>query len=294
MQELEHDNVVESVATMLGKSMLLAGDRMGSVTLWKGVKTNGFKRGAPNIWQSFRVFNCHESELCKVKECMQFGITSLSFLNGGDSFVSGAKGGEVRIWSVNGSGAKDETVHKELIGLSGAHSSEITSFLTGRNVVEGVSREKMMTFYTCGKDGMVLSFIVPAEKSISRCFNVVDLGIANRYSSEGASISALSLGCHEKEEITELIVGSTCGSINVLRQPHSPSLDIQDALLAFRQQVKDESLRLQVIAENARRAIKCTDHKKHMYTYADCFTGSDLIDYLVDEKHATTRSDAPI
>ena len=161
-------------------------------------------------------------------------------------------------------------------------------------MVEGVNREKMMTFYTCGKDGMVLSFIVPAEKSISRCFNVVDLGIANRYSSEGASISALSLGCHEKEEITELIVGSTCGSINVLRQPHSPSLDIQDALLAFRQQVKEESLRLQVIAENARRAIKCTDHKKHMYTYADCFTGSDLIDYLVDEKHATTRSDAPI
>ena len=46
------------------------------------------------------------------------------FLNGGDSFVSGAKGGEVRIWSVNGSGAKDETVHKELIGLSGAHSSK--------------------------------------------------------------------------------------------------------------------------------------------------------------------------
>jgi WD40 repeat protein len=290
LQQLEHDNVIESVATVLGKSMLLAGDRMGSVTLWKGVKKI-FKRGSPKIWQCIRVFNWrHKLELHKVQESMQFGITSLSFLGEG-FFVSGARGGDLRIWNLNGSGAKDETVNKELIGLSGAHTSEITAIVTGRNVKEGFSKEKMMTFNTCGKDGMVLSFVVPAEKPIPRCFNVVDLGIADRYTSDGDSTSALALGCYEEEQITKLIVGSSCGNINILQQPY-PSLGPQDALLAYRQQIKEECLTLQVIAENACRAIKCTDRKNHMHTYADCFTGSDLVSYLVDEKHAATRSDA--
>jgi hypothetical protein len=197
----------------------------------------------------------------------------------------------LRIWNVNGSGAKDETVHNELIGLSGAHSSEITSIITGRDVVEGSSKEKMMTFNTCGKDGMVLSFMVPAERPIPRCFNVVNLGIADRYTSDGDSISALSLGCHEKEPITALIVGSSCGGIKVLQQPY-PSLGPQDALLAYRQQIKEESLTLQVIAENVRSAIKCTNRKKNMQSYADCFTGGELVSYLVDEKHAARRVDA--
>jgi len=290
VQELEHDNVVESVATMPGKSMLLAGDRMGSVTLWKGIK-NVFKRGSPKMWHCIRVFNWRQPlELHKCKESMQFSITSLTFL-GEKYFVSGARGGDLRIWNVNGSGAKDETVHNELIGLSGAHSSEITSIITGRDVVEGSSKEKMMTFNTCGKDGMVLSFMVPAERPIPRCFNVVNLGIADRYTSDGDSISALSLGCHEKEPITALIVGSSCGGIKVLQQPY-PSLGPQDALLAYRQQIKEESLTLQVIAENVRSAIKCTNRKKNMQSYADCFTGGELVSYLVDEKHAARRVDA--
>jgi len=293
LQELEHDNVVESVATIQGKSMLLAGDRMGGVTLWKRVK-NVFKRGSPKIWQCIRVFNWrHTSELHTCTESMKFGITSLSFL-GEKFFVSGAKGGDIRIWNVNGSGAKDEVVHKELIGLSGAHSSEITSIVTGKNVVEGSSKEKMMTFNTCGKDGMVLSFMVPAERPIPRCFNAVNVGIAYRYVSDGDSICGFSLGCHEKEQYnTTLIVGSSCGGIKVLQQP-CPSLGPQDALLAYRQQIKEESLTLQVIAENAFRAIKCTDHKKHMQTYGDCFTGSDLVSFLVNEKHAASRDDAVI
>mmetsp|Transcript_4063 Transcript_4063/g.6966 ORF Transcript_4063/g.6966 Transcript_4063/m.6966 type:complete len:788 (-) Transcript_4063:2068-4431(-) len=290
VQELEHDNVVESVATMPGKSMLLAGDRMGSVTLWKGIK-NVFKRGSPKMWHCIRVFNWRQPlELHKCKESMQFGITSLSFL-GEQYFVSGTRGGDLRIWNVNGSGAKDEIVHNELIGLSGAHSSEITSIITGRDVVEGSSKEKMMTFNTCGKDGMVLSFMVPAERPIPRCFNVVNLGIADRYTSDGDSISALSLGCHEKEPITSLIVGCSCGGIKVLQQPY-PSLGPQDALLAYRQQIKEESLTLQVIAENVRSAIKCTSRKKNMQSYADCFTGGELVSYLVDEKHAARRVDA--
>ena len=292
LQELEHDNVVESVATMQGKSLLLAGDRMGGVTLWKGVK-NVFKRGSPKIWHSVRVFNWrHASELHKCKESMQFGITALSFL-GESSFVSGAKGGDLRIWNVNGSGAKDEVVHKELICLSGGHSSEVTSIVKGKKVIEGSNKEKMMTFNTCGKDGMVLSFIVPAERPIPRCFSAVNLGIADRYISEGDSLCALSLGSHEKDQLTTLIVGSSCGGIKVLRQP-SPSLGPQDALLAYREQIKEESLTLQMIAESARRTIKCTDHKKHMQTYANCFTGSDLVSYLVNEKHAASRDDAVI
>jgi WD40 repeat protein len=289
-QKLEHDNVVESVATLSGKSMLLAGDRMGCVTLWKGFK-NVFKRGSPKVWQSIRVFNWrHKHELHKIKECMQFGITSLSFLGDG-YFVSGARGGDLRVWNVNGSGAKDETVHKELIGLSGAHSTEVTSIITGRGVIESSSKEKMMTLFTCGKDGMVLSFVVPAEKPIPRSYNALNIGICGRYASEGESVSALSLGCLEEGNNTKLIVGGSCGSINILPQPH-PSFESQDALLAYRQKMRDESFTLQLIAENACNTIKCTDHKKHMYTYSNCFRGSDLVTYLVDGKHAVTRNDA--
>jgi len=292
LQELEHDNVVESVATMQGKSMLLAGDRMGSVTLWKGIK-NAFKRGSPKIWHRVRVFNWrHTSELSKFQERMQFGITSLSFL--GENFVvSGAKGGDLRIWNVNGSGAKDEVVHKELIGLSGAHSSEITSIIAGRNVIEGSNKEKMMIIHTCGKDGMVLSFMVPVERPIPRCFSVVNLGIAERYTSDGNSISAFSLGCHNREQSTKLVVGSSCGGIKVLHQPY-PSLGPQDAMLAYRQQIKEEALTLQVIAENSRSAIKCTSRKKNIRTRADCFAGSDFVSHMVNEKHAASRADAVI
>jgi hypothetical protein len=100
----------------------------------------------------------------------------------------------------------------------------------------------------------------------------------------------LALGCHEKDEITRLIVGSSVGNINILDCPY-PSLGPQDALLAYRQQIEEECLTLQVIAENVFRTIKCTNHKKHMHTYADCFTGSDLVSYLVDKQHAATRSD---
>lgn len=288
-QKLEHDNVVESVATLSGKSMLLAGDRMGCVTLWKGVK-NVFKRGSPKVWQSIRVFNWrHKHELHKIKECMQFGITSLSFLGDG-FFVSGARGGDLRVWNVNGSGAKDETVHNELIGLSGAHSTEVTSIITGRGVIESSSKEKMMTLFTCGKDGMVLSFVVNIEKPIPRSYNALNIGICGRYASEGESVSALSLSCLEEGNNTKLIVGGSCGSINILPQPH-PSLESQDALLAYRQKMRDESLTLQVIAENACNTIKCTDHKK-IYTYSNCFKGSDLVTYLVDCKYAVTRTDA--
>lgn len=289
MQELEHENVVESLATLSSKTMLLAGDRMGCVTLWKGCK-NLFKRGGPKVWQSIRVFSWrHGSELYKVNECMQFGITSLSFL-GGDLFISGARGGDLRVWNVNGSGAKDETVHNELIGLSGAHSSEITAVITGKKVAAVSSKEKMMTVYTCGKDGMVLSFMVSSENPI-RCHNVVNLGIPYRYASEGDTVSALSLGCLEKGEITKIIVGCSRGSINVLPQPH-PSLEPQDALLAYLRRIKEESLTLQLIAENASNTITSTEHIKHMQKYANCFTGSELVSYLVDNNHASTRNDA--
>ncbi len=292
LQELEHDNVVESVATISMKSMILAGDRMGSVTLWKGIK-NIFKRGSEKIWHRVRVFNWRQTlGRSKCQERMQFGITSLSFL-GENYFVSGAKGGDLRIWDVNGSGAQDEVVHKELIGLSGAHSSEITSIIEERNAIEGSSKEKMTILHTCGKDGMVLSFVLPAKRPIPRCFNVVNLGIAERYTSDGNSISALSMGFDEREQITRLIVGSSCGGIKVLHQPY-PSLAPQNALLAYRQQIKEESLTLKVIAEDARCAIKCTSYKKNMRARADCFMGSDFISYLVDKKHAASRIDAVI
>mmetsp|Transcript_25916 Transcript_25916/g.36947 ORF Transcript_25916/g.36947 Transcript_25916/m.36947 type:complete len:203 (+) Transcript_25916:506-1114(+) len=152
----------------------------------------------------------------------------------------------------------------------------------------------MMILHTCGKDGMVLSFMVPAERPIPRCYNVVNLGIAERYTSDGNSIPALSLGCNEREHnISRLVVGSSCGGIKVLNQPY-PSLAPQDALLAYRQQMKEESLTLQVVAEDARSTIKCTSHKKNMRTRANCFTGSDFISHLVDEKHAASRVDAVI
>lgn len=290
LQELEHDNVVESVATIPRKSILLAGDRMGSVTLWKGIK-NVLKLGSPKIWHRVRVFNWrHTLGQEKCQERMQFAITSLSFF-GDNFFVSGAKGGDLRIWDVNGSGAQDEVVQEELIGLSGAHSSEITSIIAGKDVIEGSSKEKMMILHTCGKDGKVLSFMVHAERPLPRCFNVVNLGIAERYTCDGNSISALSMGCGESEQITRLIVGSSCGGIKVLQQPY-PSLAPQDALLAYRQQIKEESLTLQLIAEDARSA--CISHKKHKRTRPDRFTGSDFISHLVNEKHAASRVDAVI
>ena len=285
LQELDHDNVVESVVSVSGKYILLAGDRWGCVSLWKGIK-NVFSSGSPRLWHRVRIFNWRDtSKLHKCNESFQFSITSLAFL-GKDHFVSGTKGGDLRIWNVNGSSARGEIVGNELTRLSGAHTSEITSIIAGRN-----SNEHEWTLTTCGKDGMVLSFFANAENPVLRCFNVVDLGISDRYSSDGDSVSALSLGFYEEDQFTTLVIGNSRGSINILKQPRQ-LIGVHDALFTYRQQIKKEALTMQMIAENARLAIKCTNHKKHAQTYADCFTGSELVTYLLDENYAATRGDA--
>eukprot|EP00571_Detonula_confervacea_P006030 CAMPEP_0172313454 /NCGR_PEP_ID=MMETSP1058-20130122/20196_1 /TAXON_ID=83371 /ORGANISM="Detonula confervacea, Strain CCMP 353" /LENGTH=758 /DNA_ID=CAMNT_0013027101 /DNA_START=227 /DNA_END=2503 /DNA_ORIENTATION=- len=298
--ELKHDSVVESIASVRRKGILLTGDRMGNVRLWLTGK-NVFLPGTARVWSCVRTFSWRlKSELFSVDESMKFAITSVSFLQGNALFVSGSKSGNLRVWNVDGTKTNGETMNKELICITGAHNLAITAIQQGSQVTKDV--EKSLSFSSASFDGKVLSFAIPVAKIGGGCnpccFNAVNHGIRNRYVVEADITRVTSLACLNMPSNGQdvLITGSTNskGSINVLNPPRTPKKGQQkDALVLHRQAIEEESLTLYAIAEKiCNGGVEYKNRKLQMKTYKNCSLGSDIVTYLVDHEYAVSRKDA--
>lgn len=299
LQDLKHDAVVESITAAAGKGMLLTGDRMGHVRLWTSGK-NVFLPGSAQGWSCVRTFSWRlKSELARTDAAYQFALTSLTFLQGNAMFVSGSKSGNLRVWTVDGTETRGETVKKELICITGAHTKAITSVQQGPQVYGGDCSN--LSFSSASEDGKVLSFAIPVSKIGScnpSCFNVVNHGIANRYFVDAEPIGVNALGCLQMPNKARdiLVTGSTNnGSLNLLKRTGTPKQGPQaDALLLYRQAMEEESIMLHTIAENLRNAeaVESRNRKLNMRTYKKVFRGSDAVSFLVEEGYAASRNDA--
>jgi WD40 repeat protein len=302
VQELDHETTVDSVASLPGKGMILTGDRMGHLRLWR-CRTNVFLPGSPRVYSCERSFSWRlKSDLCSVNECMSFAVTSLAFISD-DLVVSGTRGGVLRVWNVEGTKTDGETVHKEVVNILGAHSSDITSIQKGCDMEDVKSGETRLTFSSASNDGKVLSFVVPVESQIRPvCFNVVNHGITDRYRIDAEGTSVTALACLDMPGDTKskclpsrLVVSASApgGNINILKSPVSSSSEQQqDALVLYRNQIEEESLTLHVVAQNLVSSVESRHRKYLMKTYKDCFVCSEAVTYLVEKGYALTRQDA--
>ena len=141
---------------------------------------------------------------------MQFAITSLTFLQGNTLFVSGSRSGNLRVWKVDGTKSSGDTILKEEICITGAHSLPVTA------VVQGPQVNDSLSFSSASEDGKVLSFAIPATKVGSCnpcCFNVVNHGIAYRYFSSDPMMSLTALSCLSASKSTpDVLLSATTGS----------------------------------------------------------------------------------
>jgi len=291
-QELEHDAVVEAVASAPG--MLLTGDRLGTVRLWQSDNhlldfnhSNGkFKCVRTFAWR-------HKSELSTIKESMRLGITSLAFLQGNFLFVSGSKGGDLRVWKIDGTKQVGETVKKEAALVKGAPSAGIVAVQQGPQTKD---EETELSFSFAAEDGKVLSFAVPVGKRGTckpRCFDVFDHRLAERYmvDAEPACTGALVRVHIEGKDM--LVSGTDDGRIHLL-SPHRGKRG-HDALLHHHQVMEEEARTLRAIAEACAAGGVETSDRIHMArTYKNVFLGKDLISYLVNQAHAASREDAVV
>jgi len=303
-QELKHDAVVESIEAVRGKGLILTGDRMGHVRLWNSAK-NVFLPNSSRAWSCVRTFSWRpKSKLSTVDESMLFAITSLAFLQGNTMFVSGSKSGNLRVWKVDGTKTKGETVNKELICITGAHNMAITSVRQGPGVKDdgdnNNNADGNLSFSSASEDGKVLSFAVPVAKVGScnpSCFNVVNHGIANRYVVGAEPVGVTALACLRPEKARDILVtGSTVnGSVNLLKRAGAPKQGPQgDALLRYRQAMEEESLMLYAVADELCNGggVESRNRKLNLMTHKDVFTGKDVVSYLVDNEYAASRMDA--
>jgi len=291
VQELNHDAVVESVVASPQEGLLLCGDRMGHVVLWEKRKNVFLPKSQSNVWSQTRTFSWRsQSDLRSIDECKLYGITSLSFLGGSQFFVSGNRAGNLRVWRTDGSNTSGEIVRKEVITVTGAHSDSVTAVIQG----PCVNADNIITFSSSSKDGKVLSFAFPekkAGKSNPLCFDAVNHGVANRYTTDHDDIEVTSLVSMNMSKGDILLSSSTNHYVNLIGPSQVLSRG-QDALILYRRQIEQESLTLHHIAEELSRGIESRDRKYHMKTHKNCFTGSDAVTFLVDKKHAVTRNDA--
>lgn len=295
--ELKHDTVVESVTSVPGKGVILTGDRMGTVRLWKHAR-NVFLPGQACVWSCVRTFSWRSSSVYSVKESMQFAITSVCLLKGNALFVSGSKSGKLRIWSVDGTKEDSETVNKELICITGAHVNAIAAIQQGPKMMENA---ESLSFSSASADGKVLSFSFPVAKiggsCNPRCFNVVNHGIRNRYAVNADTTCVTALACLTMPTNDQdlLLTGSinSDGRINVLHPPSTPRQGETDALVLHREAIEEEYLTLYAIADKiSNGGVEIKNRKLKMKAYKDCARGSDIVSFLVDQDYAATRKDA--
>ncbi|KAL9182822.1 hypothetical protein ACHAXT_004101 [Thalassiosira profunda] len=294
-QELEHDAVVESIAAVRRKGLLLTGDRMGVVRLWHAVK-NVFLPGSACVWSCVRTFSWRTDALSSVTEARQFAVTSLAFLQGNTAFVAGSKSGNLRVWDVEGTKCIGETVTKEMICISGAHSESITAVQSGPTRDD----DKNLSFSSASEDGKVLSFSLHARKDgacTPCCFNVVNHGIANRYVVDADPFAVTALACLRMPCTDQdiLVTGGSDGNVNLLKPAGASKEEEQtDALVFYRSSMEEESLTLNAVAWEISNegGVDLKDRKVKMQTYKGCFSGNDAVTWLVEHEHAATRRDA--
>ena len=225
-----------------------------------------------------------------VQENCLAAITCLTFLQG-NMFVSGSRSGILRVWTVDGTKSKRETITKEDICINGAHNLSVTAVRQVR------SRDGNVSFSSASEDGKVLSFSIPISidgDRRPRCFNVVNHGIANRYFPDADRVRVVSLCCLSDPDNLEdvLVTGTTNsdGSFHVLRPPKHGIQN--DALVLHRQSIIDESLTMFDIAEKICNDVESKSRKLYLLTYQGCFLGSEAVSYLVDHGYAASREDA--
>lgn len=302
VQELKHNAVVESMALVRKKTSyrrlneLLTGDRMGVVRLWTKSAKNVLLPGTNQVWSCTRTFcfgKKKDINICTATENMSSAITSLTYLQGDEMFVTGSRGGELRVWKI-GKKATGDTVSKEEMRIAGAHNAAVTAVRQGTCVEKNV-----VSFTSASEDGKVLSFAVPAAAKNSNpiCFNAVNLNVANRYiHAEPIAITAFSCVNTPNHPKGVLVAGTTNGCINVVTpQIHNskPSSQQVDALVYHRQVIEEETLTLFDIAvKMSQGGVENKNRKKQMVTYKNCFLGNEAVSYLVYNHHAASREDA--
>lgn len=90
------------------------------------------------------------------------------------------------------------------------------------------------------------------------------------------------------------MTGTVGGDLNVLEAPGAPKGGKEnDAMRVYLRSAEEESLTLHSIGRRLRDGgVESRSRKLKLLTYKDCFLGSDLVTYLVDNGHAATRRDA--
>jgi WD40 repeat protein len=268
-QELKSNIVVKSLSAALGKGIILTGDRMGNIKLWRG------GRGLLDpswTWTCERIFSWKKkTDLCSVGDAMNFAVSSITFLSD-EIFVSGYRGGTLRLWKMESD--------KELVSINGAHNDEIVDIQLG--CFEEKNGEKRVSFASASSDGKVLYFSIAAGKSNKGkplCYNVVSHGIACRYSANRDSVSVQALECVDILNTTTLeyrkamISACSSGNINILKAQLAPDPQSKDALLVYRKQIEEEALTLHTIVADMLKAIEVRDRKKKVFVYKQCFLG---------------------
>ena len=207
-------------------------------------------------------------------------------------FACGSKGGDLRVWKVEGTKQVGETAKKEVAVITGAHSSSIVAVRRGPRAEENSDD---LFFSSAEEDGNVLSFAISRAETgrcQPSCLNVVDHNIADRYVPDPDPVCVSTLACIDFSGKDKLITGTNDGRIHLLSPPES--VPGHDALLGYRRDTEEESLTLRAIAEEACSAggVATHDRKHTARTYKNVFLGRDFVSHLVDRKHALSRKDA--
>jgi len=198
------------------------------------------------------------------------------------------------VWNADGTRTTGETINKEVICITGAHSKSITAIVQGPRV-----EDNKLAFSSAAEDGKVLSFAVPkatAGGCNPNCFCAVNHGIVNRYFPVDP-ISVTALACVGMPSGThDVLISCTTGSngsIHALKSPKAPFQGLQnDALILHRQAIEDESLTLYAIAQRLSTEVETRNRKLQLKSYKSCFVGKDAVSFLVDNEYAASREDA--
>lgn len=309
-QDLEHDSVVESIAAR-GNDLILAGERMGNVVLWK--RKSNCKCGSPGLvelrtnetlpaivflphgkqangtWSATRTFSWipKSDYLRKVDECMALGITALAFVDD-KYFVSGSRSGHVRVWSTEGTRKEGEVSKEAAVSITGAHTGKVTRVQKGPPL-SGFH----VSFSSASSDGKTLSFVfqkMAKGNEKPKCFKVVNHN-TNRYLLDRNDISVTTLAPVVLGDRVALLTSTSNGYVNLIESPKSiPSID---ALIAYRTRIEQESLNLRHIAYQLSRGVESNKCRKNVKkSHRDCFSGYDAVTFLVEKQFAATREDA--
>lgn len=288
-QEIKNDIVIQALTALLDEGVILTGDRMGNIKLWRGGKN---MLGANKGWTCERTFNTKKKKLQTVDAVMDSSITALRFLSD-DIFISGCRGGGLRMWNVDS--------EKDLVGINGAHSEEIVDIKLGCFEQKKKSCIAHAVFTSASEDGKVLTWNVALSKNDKPkplCFDVVNHSIARRYFSDRESQTINGLECIDVPNTSSCDVRkamfstSSGGDIHLLKVQLIPNAESQDALILHREQIEQEAITLHSIAPDLLNSVEIKDRKRKMLKYKLCFVGSEAITCLIDKGHAVSRKDA--